>query len=132
MNLYRTRQYKSCAMLLFSLLDAKLIRMQRKEDSDPKSKRRSSGTPAIRKIKKRVEEEQDINKKFFLLLSYTNLFACIETLFEDAKDFKKQPTLINRNFLQHGMLTRKVKKRDCIQLFLLYYNFLEFFEIISE
>ena len=132
MNLYRTRQYKSCAMLLFSLLDAKLIRMQRKEDRDPKSKRRSSGASAIRKIKKRVEAEQDINKKFFLLLSYTNLFACIETLFEDAKDFKKQPTLINRNFLQHGMLTRKVKKRDCIQLFLLYYNFLEFFEIISE
>lgn len=131
-NLYRSRQYKSCAMLLFSLLDAKLIRMQRKEDRDPKSKRRSSGASAIRKIKKRVESEQDINKKFFLLLSYTNLFACIETLFEDAKDFKKQPTLINRNFLQHGMLTRKVKKRDCIQLFLLYYNFLEFFEIISE
>lgn len=131
-NLYRTRQYKSCAMILFSLLDAKLIRMQRKEDRDPKNKRRSSGASAIRKIKKHVEAEQDINKKFFLLLSYTNLFACIETLFEDAKDFKKQPILINRNFLQHGMLTRKVKKRDCIQLFLLYYNFLEFFEIISE
>ena len=131
-NLYRTRQYKPCAMLLFSLLDAKLIRMQRKEDRDPKNKRRSSGASAIRKIKKRVEAEQDMDKRFFLLLSYTNLFACIETLFEDAKDFKKQPTLINRNFLQHGMLTREVKKRDCVQLFLLYYNFLEFFEIINE
>lgn len=131
-KIYQSRQYKPCAMILFSLLDAKLIRMQRKEDRDPKSKRRYSGSSAIRKIKKRIEKEQDINKKFFLLLSYTNLFACIEVFFEDAKDFKKQPVLINRNFLQHGMLTRKVSKRDCIQLFLLYYNFLEFFEIISE
>ena len=92
-KLYQSRQYKPCAMILFSLLDAKLIRMQRKEDRDPKSKRRYSGSSAIRKIKKRIEKEQDINKKFFLLLSYTNLFACIEVFFEDAKDFKKQPVL---------------------------------------
>lgn len=130
--LYHSRQYKPCAMVLFSLIDSKLIRMQRKEDRNPKNNRRYSGATAIKKIKKRVEKEQDINKTFLLLLSFVNLFACIEVFFKDAGDFKIQPELINRNFLQHGMLTRKVKKRDCIQLFLLYYNFLEFFEIINS
>lgn len=130
--LYHSRQYKPCAMVLFSLIDSKLIRMQRKEDRNPKNNRRYSGATAIKKIKKRVVKEQDINKMFLLLLSFANLFACIEVFFKDAGDFKIQPELINRNFLQHGMLTRKVKKRDCIQLFLLYYNFLEFFEIINS
>lgn len=119
-------------MLLFSLIDAKLIRLQRKEDVSEKTKRRCSGASAIKKIKQRIETEQDINETFLLLLSFVNLFACMEVFFEDAKDFKKQPTLINRNFLQHGMLTRKVTKRDCIQLFLLYYNFLEFVEIMNN
>lgn len=131
-SLYYSQQYKPCAMLLFSLIDAKLIRMQRKEDRDIKTKRRNSGAKAIKKIKQRIELEQDINETFYLLLLFVNLFACIEVFFEDAKDFKKQPTLINRNFLQHGMLTRRVKKRDCIQLFLLYYNFLEFVGIMNN
>lgn len=131
-SLYYSRKYKSCAMLLFSLIDAKLIRLQRKEDVSEKTKRRCSGASAIKKIKQRIETEQDINETFLLLLSFVNLFACMEVFFEDAKDFKKQPTLINRNFLQHGMLTRKVTKRDCIQLFLLYYNFLEFVEIMNN
>ncbi|MCD8106444.1 MAG: hypothetical protein LUE20_00555 [Oscillospiraceae bacterium] len=129
--LYRSRQYKPCAMLLFSLLDAKLIRMQRNEDRDNRN-RRSVGATAIKRIKDRVEREQNIDNKLFISLSYVNLFACLGVFFEDAKDFKKQPDLINRNFLQHGMLTRRVRKRDCVQLFLLYYNFLEFFEIINS
>ncbi len=129
--LYRSRQYKPCAMLLFSLIDAKLIRMQHKEDRDNHN-RRPAGATAVSKVKSRIKKEQNIDNKLFMSLSYVNLFACLEALFENAKDFKRQPDLINRNFLQHGMLTQRVRKRDCIQLFLLYYNFLEFFEIINS
>lgn len=129
---YQHKQYKSCAMILFSLLDAKLIRMQKKADINPKTKRRDSGIRAAENIKKRIEKEQDINKKLFLLLSHKNLFACISTFFAGGDDFKVQPELANRNFIDHGMLTKNVRKRDCIQLFLLYFNFLEFFEIINS
>ncbi|MCD7772254.1 MAG: hypothetical protein LUH23_09255 [Oscillospiraceae bacterium] len=89
-SLYRSRQYKPCAMLLFSLLDAKLIRMQRNEDRDNRN-RRSVGATAIKKIKDRIEREQNIDNKLFISLSYVNLFACLGVFFEDAKDFKKQP-----------------------------------------
>ena len=129
---YQSKKYKACAMLLFSLLDAEFIRMQREEDRNPKTKRRPTGSTAAKNISKHIAKEHNIEKRFLLLLTYTNLFACIDTLFKDAQDFKKQPLLINRNFLQHGMLTKPVRKRDCIQLFLLYYNFLEFLEIINS
>ena len=128
---FESKKYKSCAMMLLSLIDAKLIRMQRKEDRNTNGKRKS-GIGAIKKIEKRIEKENDINKKCLLLLSYANLFACLKAVFADGNDFKVQPKLVNRNFVDHGMLTRNVRKRDCIQLFLLYFNFLEFFEIINS
>ena len=126
---FENKKYKSCAMILTSLLDAKLIRMQRKEDRRKDGKRRS-GLGAIGKVEEHIQKEQDIDKKFLLLLSYTNLFACLKAVFADGDDFKVQPKVVNRNFIEHGMLTSKVKKRDCIQLFLLYYNFLDFFDTI--
>lgn len=129
---FEHRNYKSCAMLVFSLLDAKLIRMQRKEDINQRTKRRDSGAQAAKHIKERIESEHDINKKFFLLLSYTNLFACIEEFFAQGNDFKKQPELANRNFIDHGMLHKNVRRRDCVQIFLLYYNFMEFFDILEK
>lgn len=128
---FKNKKYKSCAMIIVSLLDAKLIRMQRKEDRRKNGKRRS-GISAIGKIEEHIQNEQNIDKKFLLLLSYTNLFACLKVVFADGDDFKKQPKIVNRNFIGHGMLTSNVKKRDCIQLFLLYYNFLSFFDIISS
>ena len=128
---YQNKKYKSCAMLLFSLIDAKLIRMQTEEDKGNK-RYRDCGKRAVKNIEKRLAQECDINNTLFLMLSYKNLFACLLKFFDDGNDFKEQPALANRNFIDHGMLTKNVRKRDCIQLFLLYYNFLEFFEIINN
>ena len=129
---FEHKKYKSCAMLIFSLLDSKLIRMQRKEDINQKTKRRDSGLQAAKHIKTRIENEHDINKKFFMLLSYTNLFACIGVFFAKGNDFKEQPQLANRNFIDHGMLHKNVRRRDCVQLFLLYYNFIDFFDMLNR
>ena len=129
---YQQKRYTSCAMMLFSLLDAKLIRMQKKSDINPKTKQRDSGIRAAENIKRRIEREQNIDEKLFLLLSYKNLFACLSVFFAKGNDFKVQPELANRNFVSHGMLTKRVRKRDCVQLFLLYYNFLEFFETLNS
>ena len=67
-----------------------------------------------------------------MLLSYTNLFACIAEFFAQGNDFKEQPKLANRNFIDHGMLHKDVRRRDCVQLFLLYYNFIEFFDSLEK
>jgi len=106
--------------------------MQRKEDINIRTKRRDSGAQAANHIKKRIENEHDINKKFFMLLSYTNLFACIAEFFAQGNDFKEQPKIANRNFIDHGMLHKDVRRRDCVQLFFLYYNFIEFFDALEK
>lgn len=124
---YKHKQYKSSALILFSLIDALLIRLQKKSALD--GKRRKVGLNAVNEAKKRTEN--DLNTELlFTAMFCTNLFACLEKVFEGGKDFKKQPTVINRNFLDHGMLTRKVTRKDCIQLFLLYYNVLELLDMI--
>ena len=127
---FRNRQYKSCALILFTLIDARLIRLQRKEDRRKKDKYREVGKGAAKKLFERIEKEQDIHKKTFMLFSHENIFNCLLVVFADGKDFKIQPEGINRNFLGHGMLTRKVARKDCVQLFLLYYNLLDYLDII--
>ena len=118
-------QYKSCALILFALIDAKLIRLQSTK------KQRKVGKGAVDLLMKKTEAKTDIEQMFILLLYYENLIACLLKMFEKANDFRKQPDVINRNFIDHGMMTRKVLKRDCIQLFLLYYNLLMFLDFNS-
>ena len=76
--------------------------------------------------------EEDAKRLLFTLLFEANLFACLEKVFEKGNDFRKQPEVLNRNFLDHGMLTRKVTRKDCVQLFLLYYNILELLDMIYQ
>lgn len=124
---YQHKKYKSCALVLFSLIDAILIRLQKR--SSLNGKRRKVGAGAVNEVKKRIE--MDVNTELLsIMMFYINLFACLDKVFEDGKDFKKQPDIINRNFLDHGMMTKRVRKKDCIQLFLLYYNMLELLDLI--
>lgn len=123
---YKDRRYKSCALLLFSLIDAGLIKMQRDEDRN--RGRRPTGKTAAKNVLEHYKGEQLMEDMYISIFKYENLYACLMKVFEDGKDFKKQPDIINRNFLNHGMLTARVRKRDCIQLFLLYYNWLSFLE----
>lgn len=133
---FDNRCYKSCAMVLYSLIDARLIRLQggpkeNVEEPQAKSKKkryRYSGAAASGKIKKKYIEvhEKDLERMFFNNLSRENLFCAIDVLYENGDDFRIQPEIMNRNFVDHGMLHRKVRRMDCIQLFLAYYNFLTF------
>lgn len=129
---FENKKYKSCAMVLYSIIDSKLIRLQKDEDRNPKNNNRFSGNTAANKLRKRIEQETDVESTLFLLLSHKNLFSCIDKMFEYGDDFKVQPALANRHFLDHGMLTKNVRRKDCIKLFLLLYNFSEYIEIIKS
>ena len=61
------------------------------------------------------------------------------TDYNDAMDSIKriqvhvlQPIVLGRNWLDHGMLHREVKKMDCIQLFLLLSNWLKVKEAFGK
>lgn len=117
---YHNRQYKACVLILFGLIDAKLIRRQPIREN-----RRKVGATAVKKLKGQFEEEKD-EQAFYRILYFANLITCLETFFADGNNFKDEPLTINRNFVDHGMNRRNVRKRDCIQLFLALHNLLYF------
>lgn len=117
---FRNRQYKACALILFGLIDAKLIRVQ------PRSKgKRMVGVKAVRQLKTQFEEDKN-EQVFYTMLFCSNLFACLETMFAYGNDFKDEPDIINRNYVDHGMNRKRIRKRDCIQLFLVLNNLMYF------
>ncbi len=111
---YFSRNYKACVLISFAMIDAKLIHSQGKKNN------RRPGNTGI----KRLETKINTDKKgaFLLTLSATNLLQCLKKMFEESANFKKQPVVINRHFIAHGMLHRKVIQRDAIQTALLVYN----------
>lgn len=119
---YQNRQYKPCALMLFGMIDAKLIRKQTTIGNY-----RPVGGRAAKKLKAKYEQENN-QYSFLSLLRFANLFACLETIFADGNNFKNEPPIINRNFIDHGMNQRAVLKRDCIQLFFIIENLLDFFD----
>lgn len=114
---YKEKRYKSCALVLFAIIDAKMIRQMTDEDRKP------VGLGAAKKIEERLKTKFKADSSLTLYYLYLNTTSCLKKLFEYARNFRDQPDVINRNFLDHGMLHRKVSKRDCNQLFLLLYNY---------
>lgn len=80
---FQNRHYTACALMLFALIDAKLIRLQPKNDD----KRRKTGFGAIDAYTKKFKAENHIENLFFRAFRYFNLFECLERIFENAKDF---------------------------------------------
>lgn len=119
---YEQKHYKACALILFSVIDSILIR---KQNRNTKLK---TGVGAISLYKEKVEEKLDLDEMFWTTLEEVNLFSCLFMFFEDTNNFGKKMSSINRNYLDHGMTFKKVRKKDCIKLFLLLYNLIYFIE----
>lgn len=130
---FENRRYKPCAMMLCAAIDAKLIRLQGRSKAEEGTKknrnRRKVGSRAAELFCKRLEGEL-IPEMYVHLAILRGVEQCINVYFADGNDFKTQPDFSNRNFLDHGMLTKRVRRRDCIQLFLLYYNVLRLAECV--
>lgn len=122
---YEHKQFKACALLLFGLLDARMIRFQ------PRNSNRQVGERATKKLRIKMNEKMEEEQYLMTSLYQINLLSCLDTYFENGHNFVKEPETINRNFVDHGMNIRKVRKRDCIQLFIALRNFDEFLEFIS-
>ncbi|MBO4911004.1 MAG: hypothetical protein IKW90_02510 [Lachnospiraceae bacterium] len=112
---FYSRNYKSCVLISFALVDARLIRSQGR-----KAANRKHGNRGIKKLEDKIKA----NKKgiFILTLLVENLFSCLNKMFEEFTNFEGQPEIINRHYIMHGMLHRKIIQRDAIQTILLVYN----------
>lgn len=119
---FQNRQYKPCALVLFGLIESKLIRKQRKDW-------RAVGIGAVTEIRTQIESSDEL--KFYTMLWCANLFSYLSTVFANANNFKNEPIVINRNFIDHGMSNRRVRKRDCVQLFFALENLLHLMQYIK-
>lgn len=124
---FNQRKYKSCALILFTLIDALLIRSQNNGDRNRRGLR-PTGKRAGENIFERIKEKND-NNMIFLSLCAINLSEALNVLFDSGNDFRVQPKVINRNFLCHGMLHRRVSRKDCVMLFLFIYNFVSILDL---
>ncbi|MPM71699.1 hypothetical protein SDC9_118669 [bioreactor metagenome] len=123
---FQNKKYKSCALVLFSLIDSELIKKQ-----DITNVKRKVGGSAIDKFKKSIKTTNILNE-LDMLLNFNNLITCLFEVFSDSEDFKANKKIVNRNYISHGMTSKPVRRRDCIQLFLLLYNLLNFIDIVFE
>ena len=123
-NSYHNRNYKACTLVAFSMIDSRLIRSQ------GRAKNRVHGKRGIKKLEDKMKP--DTENAFILSLSLLNLYQCLYKMFENSDNFVNQPNIINRHFVTHGMLHRKVLQRDAIQTVLLVYNLYHLTDLVEE
>lgn len=106
-SLFKGKRYKATAMLLCSLIECELIK------ADTRSKRRKS-----KNVINRLGKE--LPPKGLVLVTTPALPSAYAYFFHDANDFDRSVEgELNRNFLQHGMMYKQVRKKTCIKLFLI-------------
>lgn len=127
---YRNKHYKSSCFIIFSMIDSRLIRSQLDSERDRNGFRRS-GEKAANILFGRIQTNRITDQMIFTMLDQVNLLEALRVFFNNGNDFKVQPQVINRNFLDHGMLYRKVIRKDCVMLFLLLLNLTEFLNNFS-
>lgn len=124
---FEHRKYKACSMILFSMIDARLIRLLKTQEN----KQRPSGKAAAKYILEHVEKEYDNAQRLFFTLRLENLKSCYDCIFAKGDDFKKQVPNINRNFVDHGMRWKAVNRTESIQVLLLYYETIIILDILN-
>ena len=112
------------------MIDSRLIRSQVDSERDRNGFRRS-GKQAANNLFGRIKTNIINDQMIFTMLDQVNLLEALKTFFDNGNDFKVQPHVLNRNFLDHGMLYRKVIRKDCVMLFILLFNLTQFLNDFS-
>lgn len=116
---FENKQYKACCLILFSLIDSYFIKSQPIIEN---VRKKGVGSTAIKNFEKNFIACHEQEQYLYSLLNFSNLITSLYKFFKYVPNFKNEPTMINRNFISHGMNKRAVTYTDCIQLFLALYN----------
>lgn len=114
---YINQKYKCSVMLLFSLLDRQLIN-RKFFNEEGYLKTGASAVGALKKSINTHKENTHLHYIQFVLIMY-----CLLTLFQNKKNFEYEPSVINRNFLIHGMSDKEVNEIDCLKVWSALYSF---------
>ena len=115
---YINHKYKSSAMLLFSLIDSQLIS---RSFFTADGNYLKTGASAIGTLKK--DEKAHKQNTHLHYLQFSLIIRCLLALFQNYKNFENEPSIINRNFLIHGMSKKEVNEIDCFKIWSALYSF---------
>lgn len=114
--LFEKRHYKPCAMMVCSLIDNELISMERIPIRSKPDRERRSGRKTLRTIHGSLPEEG------LLAIRVENIISAYGCFTRNGKDFNRAfEGELNRNFLMHGMMYKRVTRTVCVKLFCLLY-----------
>ena len=112
---YKNQWYYSCAVSLFPIIESYHQYITNfNEDSFYKIKEN------LDSVKEKME---NVNQVFNIRIEYyINLVKQFNELannhyFSISLDRKTEPEIINRNRIMHGLFTREINQKDCLQLF---------------
>lgn len=130
---YKAGMYKASILILFALIDHELIAMdyRKRPRKGEVQGWRKTGEKAVMAYR---DEHQSKGEEsvLFNYLWFLNIVVALLTLMADADDFKKEPNVINRNFVSHGMSQRIVKEIDCFKVWSALYNLTTILPILGE
>lgn len=121
--LFRERHYKPCAMMLCSLIDRELFRVccGPRRDEGGKHKQRS-WSRELNKLNRSLSDGSDgeLPAMAISIIDFANICEAVDNFFRSGDDFNREREgELNRNFLQHGMMYKPVRRKTCIKLFVL-------------
>lgn len=118
--LYINGYYKSCALLMFSLIESLLLHTEQESEHPSRLK---TGKNAIKYYEKMAKPE-DCLKLAVQVLCFRASTEALNAFFADGDNLQNHNPVLNRNLCCHGVFWRDVNKTDCSQLILLYENML--------
>lgn len=121
--LFRERHYKPCAMMLCSLIDRELFRAccgPRRDEWGTRKQR--SWSRELKKLKGSLSDGSDgeLPAMAISIIDFVNICEAVDYFFRSGDDFNREREgELNRNFLDHGMMYKPVRRKTCIKLFVL-------------
>ena len=101
---YKSKNYYACVMVLATMIDGALIKIQEKKEN-----RRKIGNNVSKEINNKSDESWSLE----YILDYS-LIIWLEKFFENANDFSNKK--LNRNMLLHGMYEKEITELEFFQL----------------
>ena len=101
---YKSKNYYASVMVLATMIDGALIKIQEKKEN-----RRKIGNNVSKEINNKSDESWSLE----YILDYS-LIIWIEKFFENANDFSNKK--LNRNMLLHGMYEKEITELEFFQL----------------
>lgn len=123
MQAFENEEYMTAAMYLLALLDNRVNKLvdfpNQRMSYKVKYSKEGFTNQKEEDFRKLTEKRRFMSKKIYFLEMYPSLIAYLNRIFIDGSyKFENgiEPPYLNRNWLMHGRMNRRVERYECIQI----------------